>query len=121
MAIPLTASAAKLAAVSQCVTRTSAECLTRTFYGLTLSGVCTLYFVSCIRFCRRTPDLLSLARGREQSLPGARQHDRRGVSVRSAIPGAEPFHRDDVPRFHRVPRPARPQEPVREPGSAASQ
>ena len=53
MAIPLTASAAKLAAVSQCVTRTSAECRTRTFYALTLSGVCALYFVSCIRFCRR--------------------------------------------------------------------
>src|SRR5258708_19599709 len=57
--------------------------------------------------------LLSLTRGREQSLTGAGQSDHFDVRVVAPVLGATAFDGNDVTRVHRIPRPASPQEYVR--------
>src|SRR6267378_2610989 len=57
--------------------------------------------------------LLSLTRGREQSLTRAGQSDHFDVRVVAPVLGATAFDSNDVTRVHRIPCPASPQEYVR--------
>jgi len=56
--------------------------------------------------------LLSLTRGREQSLTRAGQSDHFDVRVVAPVLGATAFDGNNVTRVHRIPRPAGPQEYV---------